>query len=537
MSTTSSSPPQTLHHTPPPAPPSGSRPPPTSTSSTRRPHESRLDAFPFSMTRPFRANPSSTSVAPSTAEGRAIPVDDTTAEHRTSALRELNNHYPSRHRYAKSTGAQSSTYSEPVIVRSYYSPSPNSRQDRSAARRRPGRCVSGSDAGGGGGPASNASRGLPFRNKIVSTGNGMLSSMARVYSNKKMAPTASLSAQQQTDAKLPPVEAFSFKSFMANMETQSATAGGGISGFGSAAAAEINSDLDRIAEICARSRYSLSNQYEVHYAPHGSGVSFLQGANNHEQQGPTLQAVTSDDERDMRSHTTSARRRQAVRRNSRAMGTLETIMSSSRSSDEDKTKKKSASELATEVRGRTTKQTSGHSSPTTSSRSRHDESNSQDGEEAAASAPPPRTPVRRLSTSLALIDGSRQGSTPVDASTPRSSATALVGEPALPKASSSQLVTRTGTGDTSAANTKPIAPTEANAKDENRGDKLHGLMARGSISSVGHKDASDAGFLTTLSGWLPWTATASPATKGRAEGSLRDLLKHAEVKGKSTEAL
>jgi len=102
--------------------------PPSSTASSTRPanpSDPRRDPFPFSFTRPFRANPSSTSLVPSTAEGKPIPVDDSTAENRTSALREINSHYPSRHRYAKSTGAQSSTYSEPVIVRSYHPPAPS----------------------------------------------------------------------------------------------------------------------------------------------------------------------------------------------------------------------------------------------------------------------------------------------------------------------------------------------------------------------------------------------------------------------------
>ncbi len=105
---------------------------------------------------------------------------------------------------------------------------------------------------------------------------------------------------------LPPVEAFSFKSLL--------DAGGlddedldGIDTMGN-----INADLDRIAEICARSRLSLSNQYEVHVAPHGSGASFLAssddgahgsaaGASDRQRgpvsTGPTLQAVSSDDER------------------------------------------------------------------------------------------------------------------------------------------------------------------------------------------------------------------------------------------------
>ncbi|OAQ64669.1 hypothetical protein VFPPC_05916 [Pochonia chlamydosporia 170] len=470
-------------------------PPPASTaSSTRRTTDTRREPFPFSMTRPFRPNPTSTSVAPSTAEGRAIPVDDTTAEHRTSALRELNSHYPSRHRYAKSTGAQSSTYSEPVIVRSYYSPAP-SRHD-SSTRRRTGRGGAGSEVGG---PVAGVTRALPFSSKVSTAGNGMLSTMARVYNGKMP------SVESQQDTHLPPVEAFTFKSFMANMEADAGTG-------------DINSDLDRIAEICARSRYSLSNQYEVHYAPHGSGTSFLASTQGHEPQGPTLQAVSSDDEGELR--ITTRRRRQAARRNSRAMGTLETIMSSSRSSDEEKSKKKSASELANEVRGRRATKTSGRSSPTTSSRSEQGDSKSQEGEQR------PRTPARRPSTSLALIDSSRQNGTP-DA-TPRTSATALVSEPALPRASNSQLETRT-----TAEGESRKPPSKNNPPS--RPDKLEEHVARGSISSI-QDDPPDTGILSALTGWLPWKSNAS-RPKGRAEGSLRDLLKSTETKGKSAESI
>jgi hypothetical protein len=480
----SPSPPRARHAYPRPPPP------PSTASSNRRTNDSRREPFPFSMTRPFRSNPTSTSVASSTAEGRAIPVDDTTAEHRTSALRELNSHYPSRHRYAKSTGAQSSTYSEPVIVRSYYSPAP-SRHD-SSARRRPGRGGAGSQVGG---PGAGVTRALPFSGKASSAGNGMLSTMARVYGGKM----ATVDSQQGSH--LPPVEAFSFKSFMANMEENA--------GMG-----DINADLDRIAEICARSRYSLSNQYEVHYTPHGSGTSFLASSHHQEPLGPTLQAVTSDDERDLRS--TARRRRQAARRNSRAMGTLETIMSSSRSSDEDKSKKKSASELADEVRGRTARKGSTHTSSSTSSHSKQNDADSQEGEQR------PRTPARRPSTSLALIDGSRRTGTP-DA-TPRTSATALVSEPALPRASSSQLETRTavdGEAREAISEHKPTAQKGA----------LEEPVARGSISSV-QDGTANTGILSTITGWLPWTTHASKP-KGRAEGSLRSLLKNEEVKGKS----
>ncbi|KAM0532110.1 hypothetical protein ACHAO3_005496 [Verticillium nonalfalfae] len=156
--------------------------------------------------------------------------------------------------------------------------------------------------------------------------------MARAKSKKGL-------GNRDATTKLPPIEAYSFKQMMANMEAEEDTS--------------INADLDRIAEICARSRYSLSNQYEVHVTPHGSGAAFMASVSSRRQQhtnGPTLQAVTSDDER--QASRLHKRRGGGARRRSMAMGTLETIMSSSGSSEDGKSKKKSASEITQEVRGR-----------------------------------------------------------------------------------------------------------------------------------------------------------------------------------------
>ncbi|RDA95749.1 hypothetical protein CP533_5070 [Ophiocordyceps camponoti-saundersi (nom. inval.)] len=485
-----------------PHPPSSAPAPPSPTSPHQprhRPSSSSTDAFPFSFNRPSRANPSSTSLVPSTAQGRPIPLDDSTAENRTSALREINNHYPSRHRYAKSSGAQSSTYSEPVIVRSYRPPV--------TARR----LVSSTTTGPSNGSASDArgpaaaavTRVLPFAAQV---GNGTLGNMVRLG----VARTPATQAQQE--ARLPPLEAFSFKSFMTNME-----ASGGDS--------HLNADLDRIAEICARSRYSLSNQYEVHYAPHGSGTSFLAAAQpaSSDSQGPTLQAVSSDDERNL---GRQRRRRQTGRRNSRAMGTLETIMSSSRSSDEERPEKRSAAEIADDIRGRTSRgKESGHSSPTTSSRSTSDSAALHDDESSS------KVRSRRPSTSLALIDSARQNPVQPDASGPKPSTTGLVGEPALPQASTSHLELRTAPEYTHEA---PPAATAQRIKTTPAPppNGCHQPTAKGSIPSI-QEPGVGAGRLTMLGGWLPWTSTDRQA--GRAEGSLRHLLKTADYqKGKTT---
>lgn len=476
-------------------PPSSSRPAP----------DSRHDPFPFSLRRPFQANPSSTTLVPSTAEGKPIPVDDSTAEHRTSALRELNHNYPSRHRYAKSTGAQSSTYSEPVIVRSYYSPGPS----RPVSKTRAGVVVhNGASpatvaASESGGPSGGVRRVLPFISTVAPAGNGMLSSMARARAKKL------LSASAPEDPRLPPVEAFSFKSFMANMESQDA--------------GDINADLDRIAEICARSRYSLSNQYEVHYQPHGSGSAFLAEARNQDSHGPTLQVVSSDDERNLKRQR---KRRGGARRNSRAMGTLETIMSSSRSSDEDKTKKKSAAEIAQEVRGRAARKDSGDTSPATSSHGTLESQLSQDEH-----SPSKTGSGRRSAASLALIEGSRQHPTSGDASSPRTSATALVGQPALPQASTSQLEIRTA----------PEPPREQEnyisqpKRSNDFSDVQDTAVAKGAISPMEERNLG-GNLFSALSNWVPWRpADGLGRSGGRAEGSLRELLKTSDVKGKGVE--
>lgn len=458
---------------PPGSPPATSLPAAASPSSSRHSvpppvaSASRRDAFPFSFSRPHRANPSSTSLVPSTAEGKPIPLDNSIAEYRTSALREINSHYPSRHQYTKSSLAQSSTYSEPVIVRTYHPSAPG--------RRLMGANGAGCVLHGSSTSASGSDTGIPrpfttrrpaFASKVGFARNGMLGTIALARASKGPA------VQFQ---RLPPVEAFSFRIFMANVKAQG---GGG----------DINVDLNRIAEICARSRYSLSNQYEVHYAPHGSGSTFLSAAQQHQEAlGPTLQAVSSDDERNMKPQR---RKRHAARRNSRAMGTLETIMSSSRSSDEEKSKQKSAAELADQVRGRASWKESHTSSPTASSGGAPEDANAQ------TARAPCKTHARRPSTSLALIDGSRQSPTPPDVDDPRSATNALVGEPALPQASTSQLEIRTAREQVSEApsHAKTIAFTSCQGHDL--------PTAQGSIPTM-RQSGSETGLRAVLGGWIP----------------------------------
>ena len=433
-------------------------------------------------------------------------MDDSTAEHRTSALRELNSNYPSRHRYAKSTGAKSSTYSEPVIVRSYYNPTSSrpvsSTRGTGIVLHQPPSTPASENRG----PTTVVRQALPFTTTVTSTRHGKPRTMTRARSKSLMGGNGGAE-----NALLPPMEAFTFKSFMANMESQSGPS-------------DINADLDRIAEICARSRYSLSNQYEVHYAPHGSGSSFLgTSSRSNENQGPTLQIVTSDDEQNIRRQR---KRRVGARRNSRAMGTLETIMSSSRSSDEDKTKKKSAAEIAEEVRGRAAKKEPGPASPGGSSRSTSDEHSSLDEQLSA------ELPAASRKSSLALIEGSKQNTSPYDPASPRTSATGLVGPPALPQTSTSQLEIRTAPEEPLDA---PQPSTFTSRREPPPADVLDPHMAKGSISTK-EDHTLGTGLFSTLSAWIPWTSSGG-AGAGRAEGSLRELLKTTDMKGKSAERL
>ncbi|KAK0626610.1 hypothetical protein B0T14DRAFT_534742 [Immersiella caudata] len=355
-------------------------PGPPSTEPTSQPKKA---SFPLPIPFPplFQLNKSlSTSLAPSTAQGRPIPLDNTTAAHRTSALQKLNSTYPSevrRHRYTKSAGAQSSTYSQPVLVRTYSGPPPS--QASHSVRSPRYRPSSGSRGVSRRVPLPASSRqsntnlsGRPTQPALSGTAAGTTNTGHRLGGDGSRASGLSMPRhtpkkssgklplplslplplpwQWQTgrsdydEAKLPPLEAFSFKSFLADMQAR-----GGED--------DIGADLDRIAEICARSRYSLSNQYEVHLAPHGSGLSFAGSTapghrrKGHNPGGPTLQAFNSDDD-DGTANRSRGKRRSGGRRKSVAYGTLETIMSSSRSSEEDKTKKKPAAEIADEVRGR-----------------------------------------------------------------------------------------------------------------------------------------------------------------------------------------
>ncbi|KAM0335763.1 hypothetical protein ACHAQA_000813 [Verticillium albo-atrum] len=333
--------------------------------------------------------------------------------------------------------------------------------------------------------------------------------MARAKSKKGL-------GEYDATTKLPPIEAYSFKHMMAKMEAEEDS--------------DINADLDRIAEICARSRYSLSNQYEVHVAPHGSGAAFMASASSvpsrRQQQtnGPTLQAVTSDDERNM---NRNRKRRSGGRRRSMAMGTLETIMSSSGSSEDGKSKKKSADELTQEVRGRAARQVQ---ITQETSFSKHKVESTLGSESATCEV----SLRRRKSSSFAtaMIENTRQNPVISDVTTPRNSSSTLLSEPALPQTSMNHLEVRT-------------EPEEATHLDSSR-QRGQGEEQRSTPSN--HVEApthAQGSLLGGLSGWMPtWSFPPvmgiSPASAqgggstSHAEGSLRYLLK-TDLKGKGVE--
>ncbi|KAI7781205.1 hypothetical protein LA080_015122 [Diaporthe eres] len=519
---------------------------PTHVPAAPKPHDTRAgpqkpsptpmrSSLPFSLPLFFQSNNTSiASLVPSTAEGKPIPLDDSTAAHRTLALRELNSNFPSpvaRHKYERSTGAQSKTYSKPVIVRTYSGPSPSSqghsRSNSHSARR----------AGNRRGPPSTTSTSISYISPTAhsrpagGSQNGSLLSMARGNAKKKLWPWRQGQDEVPSET-LPPHEAFSFKAIMANLQAQSS---------------EMDNALDGIAEIYARSRYSLSNQYEVHVAPHGSGASFVSAVpsssirrrgytkNSQSQNGLTLQAIQSGDEDNSASARSHRKRRSTGRRQSAAYGTLETIMSSSRSSEEDKTKKKSASELKDQVRGRASSKSGrcGSGSPHTGK---------GNGANPLAGVPKPREPTRKRSKSFANAiihaDSSKyyQPGDEAAATTPRNSSAALVSEPSLPQTSSSHLEIRTTPNELLGTDSPRSSQAQSPGRDESPGYAYANGHSRQEDSN-----ASNSGARSGLTDWVPWKtalsgAIASPqpssssAARSQAEGTLRELLKG---KGKS----
>ncbi|KAI9744174.1 MAG: hypothetical protein M1818_002326 [Claussenomyces sp. TS43310] len=376
-------------------------------------------------------------------------LDAATIAHRIAALRQLNSATSDSHRYAKSTGTRSSTYNQPVIVRTYSGTRPHSRH-----------------------------REVPPKKAIQNMGK----------------------------AELPPLEAFTFKGIMDSIQCS------------------VADDLDRIAEICARSRYSLSNQYEVHMPPHGEGDPFLLQTAGHTLPtgGPTLEAVRSDDEQ---ARTNPRTTRGGRRTKSVAVGTLETIMSSSKSSDEDKSKKEPAAVLAGEVRGRAAEKASTVVQTTDPDESAGSTSNNPDR--------PKHTRSRSATFASMIIDSAQSfTSDAFDIVSP----TYLVSEPARPQTSiplERETSSLTDSVTITSPTTDSVAPLPALIRNESRASTLRPDTERVSV-------------LDSLTSWLPWSWSSDVTSSGvtgrernnsHAEGSLRDLLKASgnDIKGKGAD--
>ena len=419
---------------------------PPSEPGTGRRHSLPLHFLPPGL---WSANASTASLIESeeAARGEHI-VDERTVATRISALRQLNG-ATRGHRYTKSTGARSSTFSQPVIVRTY----------------------------------SGSARPRSQKRDLVTV--------------KKESGLPAMKSSQM-ELKLPPVEAFTFKGIMDEIRHG------------------VADDLERIAEICARSRYSLSNQYEVHMPPHGEGEAIMGGAVANGS-GPTLQAISSDDEQ-----TRQVRRSGARRTRSAAYGTLETIMSSSRSSEEDKSKKKAAAVLAEEVRGRAAR--------------KQLNTKKNDAEEAVESETTEASPQKRVrskSASFASVMIDNAEGFRHDAASHPASPELLISEPARPQTSTPHLSSVRTFGDSSpSALMQPALVLRRPA-----------WTRPGNPSRTSEVDTRPS-ILESLSSWLPWARQPQvsglqgrAASVSHAEGSLRDLLRFtdSDTKGKAVD--
>lgn len=300
----------------------------------------------------------------------------------------------------------------------------------------------------------------------------------------------------------PPVEAFSFQGIMDSIH------------------GSVADDLDRIAEICARSRYSLSNQYEVHMPPHGQGEAFLKPMSGGEElvhrSGPAARRA---------GHMRSGR--------SKAFDTLETIYASSSSgaSAEERAKKKSAKELADQIKRRQSRK------DMTKDLRIEESNNDADFEQSELNGHGRRgtgrgSHRRKKSATLASIVIDNAKSSHSDAGSHHGSTTSsrLLSKPSQPRTTDTNLVD----GSNLAAGNLSFRQTPQMSSG---GYQFHSPMP----SEPAHNTSENASVLGTFSGWLPWlahheassTTTTSKASDGlhrthSARGSLKKLLEATE---------
>ncbi|KAG4030146.1 hypothetical protein MFRU_013g01690 [Monilinia fructicola] len=311
-------------------------------------------------------------------------------------------------------------------------------------------------------------------------------------------------ASNKMDMKLPPLEAFSFKGIMDEIKHG------------------VSEDLERIAEICARSKYSLANQHEFHHPPHGSGDRIPQaGVASCADLGlSTVQANDADEgsTRHLARSSRGSRRGKSV-----AYGTLETIMSSSRSSDEDKSKKKPAAVLEDEVRGRAARKEVEVSPPTFDVKE-----DAVPPEAAPEKHPPSRHNRQRSATFASMIIDSAQ-SFKQEHKSHVASPTFFISEPARPQTSAADLEHMPALDE--------VIPTRPSTFHELISPKSTLIRNESTASILRSETSPRSSILESLSSWLPWSNPPSPVPtfQGRArsgshaEGSLRSLLRSTNV--------
>ena len=258
--------------------------------------------------------------------------------------------------------------------------------------------------------------------------------------------------------------------------------------------------------------------------PHGDGdpFSLRSQGNAVPTGGPTLEAITSDDEQSRASTRPSRSGRQRTK--SMAYGTLETIYSSSKSSEEEKTKKKPAKAIAEEVRGRAAKKALAVTGTP------HGSAQNEQAVEDPLTAPPKLHRTRSHSVGFAtLLLGATHG-VKSDGSYRAISSAALISEPARPQTSIAE---------------QDLTPLEYPVTVVS---STTSTLARPESTASTLRPVSDQkpSVFSNLSSWLPWArpaeSTSGASTENlrrisHAEGSLRQLLKSTDVdrKGKGVD--
>lgn len=252
--------------------------------------------------------------------------------------------------------------------------------------------------------------------------------------------------------------------------------------------------------------------------PHGRGESILGGSGS-SGSGPTLQAIVSDEEQTQQAGRGKGGGR---RTKSAAYGTLETIMSSSRSSDEDKSRKKPAAVLAEEIRGRAVKK-------------EQEGSKSQQNAPAVAGEPEASAPivtrhVRSKSATFASIIIDNAQAFQREAATSLVSPISLISEPARPRTSTADL----GNIPIIAEDFR-LGPTSLPSVVPTKSYLPRNL----SMSSTSKPPYLRPTILGSISSWLPWNKPIDlenlpgrSRRRSHAEGSLRELLKSTQHDGK-----